>query len=70
MVVMGDKDPDFPDPGAEARWVAGSVGGQVVMISGAGHYPMAEQPGVVLRAVLPFLDEAVGGGGRGGSALA
>ena len=70
MVVMGDKDPDFPDPGAEARWVADSVGGQVVMVSGAGHYPMAEQPEVVLRAVLPFLGEAVGGGGRGGSALA
>ncbi len=55
LVVMGDKDRDFRDPEAEARWVASAVRGRYRMIGGAGHYPMAEQPEAVLAAVLPFL---------------
>ena len=58
LVVMGSRDPDFPDPGAEARWVAGALGGDVVMVPGAGHYPMGEEPDVVLGAVLPFLESS------------
>jgi pimeloyl-ACP methyl ester carboxylesterase len=56
LVVMGDRDRDFPDPEAEAAWVADALGGEYRMVAGAGHYPMAEQPGVVLDAMLPFLD--------------
>ncbi|QHC02439.1 alpha/beta fold hydrolase [Epidermidibacterium keratini] len=59
LVVMGDQDRDFPDPAAEARWVADALPGRVAMIAGAGHYPMGEQPSVVLDAVLPFLAESV-----------
>lgn len=55
LVVMGEKDRDFPDPEAEARWVAEALRGDHVMIPGAGHYPMGEQPDVVLDAILPFL---------------
>jgi hypothetical protein len=44
LVVMGERDPDFPDPEAEARLVAERVNGKVVMVPGAGHYPQAEFP--------------------------
>jgi pimeloyl-ACP methyl ester carboxylesterase len=51
-VVMGTRDPDFPDPAVEARLIAGRVRGDVVMIDGAGHYPQAEYPAETARAVL------------------
>lgn len=57
LVLMGSKDKDFPDPEAEARWVADALRGRHVMIPGAGHYVMGEQPEVTLNAVLPFLAE-------------
>ena len=44
LVVMGAKDPDFKDPAAEARLVAERLGGTVLLIDGAGHYPHAEMP--------------------------
>lgn len=52
VVVMGDQDPDFGDPAAEAQTFASACGGTVVMAPGAGHYPHAETPDVVVRAVL------------------
>ena len=55
LVVMGTKDPDFPDPAAEARFIAESTGGQVVLVEGAGHYPHAEMPDEVVPAVLALL---------------
>lgn len=58
LVVMGDRDRDFPDPRAEAAWVADAVRGEYSMIAGAGHYPMAEQPAEVLDVMLSFLDGA------------
>jgi pimeloyl-ACP methyl ester carboxylesterase len=51
-VIMGSRDPDFPDPEAEARHVAELLGGAVVMIDGAGHYPHAEAPDATLPALL------------------
>lgn len=57
LVIMGDRDRDFPDPEGEARWVAEALSGQHTMIAGAGHYPMAEQPEAVLAVLLPFLDQ-------------
>ncbi|MBP8918887.1 MAG: alpha/beta hydrolase [Micropruina sp.] len=56
LVVMGDQDRDFPDPEAEAAWVAGALRGEYRMIPGAGHYPMAEQAAETLAAMLPFLE--------------
>lgn len=61
LVVMGEQDRDFPDPQAEAAWVAGALHGEYRMIPGAGHYPMAEQPAETLAAMVPFLDGAHGG---------
>ncbi|WP_238015488.1 alpha/beta hydrolase [Dactylosporangium sp. AC04546] len=55
LVVMGTRDPDFPDPAAEAELVAGRISGSVVMIDGAGHYPHSEFPEETAAAVLAFL---------------
>jgi len=55
LVVMGECDPDFKDPQAEARFVATATGGRVVMVPDAGHYPQAQRPDVVNPAVLDFL---------------
>lgn len=57
LVVMGERDPDFPDPAAEAAWIAERLHGQVVMVPEAGHYPQSQQPDVVADAVLGFLKE-------------
>jgi len=61
LVVMGELDPDFPDPGAEARWVGDALHGDVVMVPDAGHYPQSQQPEVTTGAVVRFLAGAVGG---------
>jgi pimeloyl-ACP methyl ester carboxylesterase len=53
---MGEKDPDFSDPEAEARWIGERLGGDVVMVDGAGHYPQAERPDIVTPAVVNFLE--------------
>ena len=55
LVVMGTKDPDFPDPAAEARVVAARLGGEFVLVEGAGHYPHAEMPDYTASKVLDFL---------------
>jgi pimeloyl-ACP methyl ester carboxylesterase len=54
LVVMGDRDPDFPDPAAEARWIADRLHGEVVLVPGAGHYPQVEEPDAVNPAVVDF----------------
>jgi pimeloyl-ACP methyl ester carboxylesterase len=55
LVVMGEKDPDFPAPETEARWIADRLKGEVLMVPGAGHYPQAEFPEVVSPAVVEFV---------------
>ena len=55
LVVMGSKDPDFKDPGAEARWVAESLGGRCEIVVDAGHYPHVEMPEVTGPLLLSFL---------------
>jgi pimeloyl-ACP methyl ester carboxylesterase len=67
LVVMGSKDPDFPDPAAEAQLVAERLRGTVALIDGAGHYPHAEMPEQTAAQILPFFSglrvaEAVGHG--------
>jgi pimeloyl-ACP methyl ester carboxylesterase len=56
LVIMGLKDPDFPDPAAEAKIVAERLGGEAFNVPNAGHYPQAEYPEVVSPAVVEFLD--------------
>lgn len=55
LVVMGEKDPDFPDPKAEAAWIADILHGESVMVPDAGHYPQSQQPDATANAVLGFL---------------
>lgn len=55
LVVMGNKDPDFPDPAAEADLVARTLGATVVMVPDAGHYPQSEFPEVTGPAVVDFV---------------
>ncbi len=55
IVVMGELDPDFKDPAAEARFIGETLDAQVVMVAEAGHYPQAQQPEVTADAVLGFL---------------
>jgi pimeloyl-ACP methyl ester carboxylesterase len=56
LVVMGEMDPDFPDPAAEARWIAENKHATVLMVPDAGHYPHVQQPALVTPAVLEFLN--------------
>jgi pimeloyl-ACP methyl ester carboxylesterase len=59
LVVMGSKDPDFPDPAKEAADVAALLTGRFVMVEGAGHqaghYPHAELTEVAGPVILDFL---------------
>jgi pimeloyl-ACP methyl ester carboxylesterase len=55
LVVMGDQDPDFADPKAEAAWIAQTLRGEAVMVPEAGHYPQSQQPETTADAVLRFL---------------
>lgn len=56
LVVMGEKDPDFPDPRAEADWIAQALHADVVMVPEAAHYPQSQRPDVTTDAVLTFLE--------------
>jgi pimeloyl-ACP methyl ester carboxylesterase len=55
LVVMGDKDPDFKNPRAEAEWIAHELHGTATMVADAGHYPQSQQPALTAAAILPFL---------------
>jgi pimeloyl-ACP methyl ester carboxylesterase len=55
---MGRQDPDFPDPQAEAGWIAGRLSAEVLLVDDAAHYPHAQRPDVVVPAVRDFLAAA------------
>jgi pimeloyl-ACP methyl ester carboxylesterase len=58
LVVMGEKDPDFPDPRAEAQWISEQLDGSVEMVPEAGHYPQSQAPAEVADAIVRFLTSA------------
>jgi pimeloyl-ACP methyl ester carboxylesterase len=63
LVVMGSRDPDFPDPRAEAEGIVAVMPAglcTIAMIDRAGHYPHAQFPDEVVDAVLPFLRQHAG----------
>lgn len=62
LVVMGEVDPDFPNPRAEADWIAETLRGDVVMVPDAGHYPQSQRPDVTAAAVIRFLTMVNGRG--------
>jgi pimeloyl-ACP methyl ester carboxylesterase len=62
LVIMGDEDPDWADPRAEAEGVVAEMPdglGAVAMIKGAGHYPHAQCPGEVATLTTRFVRERV-----------
>ena len=58
LIIMGDRDADFKNPEAEARWIGEMLNGEVVMVTEAGHYPQSQQPDGTAAAVLRFLERA------------
>jgi pimeloyl-ACP methyl ester carboxylesterase len=67
LVVMGEQDPDFADPGIEARWISDRVHAEVLMVPQAGHYPHSQRPDLVTPVVTAFahrLDETLGAGAQ------
>lgn len=58
LVVMGERDPDFRDPAAEAAWIAERLPARVVLVPDAGHYPQVEAPDVVNPALVDFCASA------------
>jgi pimeloyl-ACP methyl ester carboxylesterase len=56
LVVMGEQDPDFPDPREEAHWIAQALHAEVVMVPEAGHCLQSQRPDVTTDAVLKFLE--------------
>jgi pimeloyl-ACP methyl ester carboxylesterase len=58
LVLMGEKDPDFGDPRAEAAWISQALRAEVVMVPEAGHYPQSQQPETTTDAILAFLEQA------------
>jgi pimeloyl-ACP methyl ester carboxylesterase len=61
LVVMGTADPDFDDPGEEARLIADRTRGEVLLVDGAGHYPHVERPELVAEVLLRHLAAASSG---------
>jgi pimeloyl-ACP methyl ester carboxylesterase len=55
LVVMGTRDPDFPDAAAEAVWLGRALGTKPLIVEGAGHYPHLEMPEQVAPRLLAFL---------------
>jgi pimeloyl-ACP methyl ester carboxylesterase len=62
LVVMGTRDPDFPDATAEARWLASELHAESLIVEGAGHYPHTEMPERVASKLLLFIDGLRAGG--------
>jgi pimeloyl-ACP methyl ester carboxylesterase len=56
LVVMGTRDPDFPDATAEARWLDSELHAESLIVDGAGHYPHTEMPERVAPKLLSFID--------------
>jgi pimeloyl-ACP methyl ester carboxylesterase len=54
LVIMGTADVDWPDPEAEARWIASQLGSELLLLDGAGHHPHVEYPQEVAEAVAEF----------------
>lgn len=56
LVVMGTRDPDFPDATAEAHWLTSELKARSLIVDGAGHYPHTEMPERVAPEVVSFIE--------------
>ena len=58
LVIIGDADPDWTDPAAEAAWVASNFKDvETIKVHGAGHAPMLERPELVNAPSFRFLEK-------------
>ncbi len=61
LVVMGSKDPDFPEPANEAKRTVENLRSatftDIHLIEGAGHYPHAEMAEQTQAIVIAFLQQ-------------
>lgn len=57
LVVMGEDDPDFIVPAAEADWLKTHLHAQIVTVPNVGHYPHVEKPRVVAQAIVAFVKQ-------------
>ncbi|MFY1704541.1 alpha/beta fold hydrolase [Micromonospora sp. WMMA1923] len=56
LILMGTRDPDFGDPGAEARAARRRFRtAEARMIADSGHYPHADQPAATAAQLVEFL---------------
>ncbi|KAJ3046407.1 hypothetical protein HK097_000884 [Rhizophlyctis rosea] len=66
LVVVGEKDPDWPDAVKEGKEVfgklTGSVGKEIVVFEGVGHYPHVELPERTFEVAKAFLERVDRGG--------
>ncbi len=58
LVVMGADDPDFPDPAAEAQWIADRLHGEVLLVPECGHYPQSQRVDLVGPTLTAFARRA------------
>jgi pimeloyl-ACP methyl ester carboxylesterase len=58
LVIVGTKDPDWPDPKAEAQLIANRLSAKLVVVENGGHYPQTEMPEKVTPLILYFLKSA------------
>jgi pimeloyl-ACP methyl ester carboxylesterase len=54
LVIMGTADVDWPDPAAEAQWIAARLGSDVMMLDGTGHHPHVDYAAEIAGAVAEF----------------
>ncbi|HEX4258590.1 MAG TPA: alpha/beta hydrolase [Streptosporangiaceae bacterium] len=62
LVIMGDEDPDWADPRAEAEGIVAEMTaglGAIAMLKGAGHYPHAQCPDEVTGLIRTFIRDRV-----------
>ena len=62
LVIMGEEDPDWADPRAEAEGIVAEMParlGTIAMLKGRGHYPHAECPDEVATLTTSFFRERV-----------
>ena len=55
LIVMGTRDPDFPDAVAEAEQLADMLHAETLLVEGSGHYPHTELPEKVAPEMLAFI---------------
>lgn len=55
IAFVGRRDPDFPDPAAEATWLGQQLGADVHLLDDVAHYPQHQAPELVVPPMLDFL---------------